>query len=48
MLQDIMLVIALWLVTSAPFIALIIASARCQKMTIEQIEAEIAAGTHHC
>lgn len=46
-LQEILLVVALWLVTSAPFIVFIIRSSGGEHMTIEQIEKEIADGTHN-
>lgn len=46
-LQEILLVIALWLVTSAPFIVFIIRSSGGERMTVEQIEKEIADGTHN-
>lgn len=46
-LQDVLLVLVLWLTASAPFIVFIIRSSGGERMTIEQIEKEIADGTHN-
>lgn len=47
MLQDILLVLALWTVSAAPFVVLVLRSCGSDYLTDEQIEAEIQNGTHN-
>jgi len=47
MLQDILLVLVLWIISAAPFIVVVLNGIGSDYLTDEEIEAEIKNGTHN-